>query len=165
MERQQKNITPWQLCNDLIDDEQWAQPVRQTAQYTHERSITWAEYSYRYRMTAYGMERQTKYLRRKRIETKLYEVAMMSAVNTETHLRDYRQYYVPELAGDIHLVEAKIGDINEPGLGERLRDNMNFMFDSNLTLANSEEVMDLEMILRRAVADGVESLIRGPQQK
>lgn len=145
-------LARWEKCATLVGDFEWQRDASPGSEYSHIRSVTWAEYPVRFMMNEFGSveDRRTR-----KIANRAFEVAMLSATASDLGRRLYKRYFIyPNDA--IALLDATVGDPDDPRTESELRQSFNFTLDNHLYIPNEEDLLVLDNSLELGYQDGVQ---------
>lgn len=130
------------------------------------RTVTWAHYPYRYWLKQTGVE-VSNIFRRKRIEHRLFQIALMSAARTSDGRREFDQWYItqPNIHGEQIAFLSNIVDTpeKEKSSGSMLNE-IDFVLTNHLCTPNAEDLERLASILELGRLDGFEPVYEKPLQ-
>ncbi len=147
----------FQQCRQLTASGEWQ--LNQAQPLSHRRAVTWAQWPYRYLLTEYGARERHGVLRRQRLQTKLFELALLSARRQDTGERDYHRYYIfPD--NEVFAFVSQLGEPEQAATHQAAARSFDFILENGLYQPNYEQLFDVEQSLAQAHQDGVEPFIR-----
>lgn len=147
-------------CKTFFDDDhEWSDTPSELVG----RVVTWAQYPNRYLLTEYGSE-INNFLRRTRVQHKMYELALMSAVRTSDKMQSLESWYVVQTPEISHEQVFHMGHLVDPQAptvitNNELKNDMLFMIDNDMCTPNSEDILRLDAALKLGQMDGYERLL------
>lgn len=141
-------------CSQLVENSQWREESKNSERLPLTRSATWAKYPNRYMLSAYASQ-EKRILRKDVVSTKIFELAILSAIRVDTGMHDYTKYFIlPN--DDIYTMSLQV---SEPGSEQAKIDTTNefdFVLDNDLLGSNNEDLLKLDHTLNLGYQDGVE---------
>lgn len=151
----------WDVCGQLVEQAPY-EAVSDKPHVTHMRTVTWAQFPYRYLLVEYAItERTGTILPREQIQPRLYELDRASATDIDTGEHEFTQYFLARkgilgvLHNNIKPVAERSQDDNEIYLA-----SFRFAFDNGLTAPNAFDTLEAESSLSLGMQDGVEPYFR-----
>ena len=134
----------------------WEQDTTAIQPGSRSREITRAHYPYRYWIEQNGVESKNVF-GHKQIIHKMFQVALMSAINASDGMRELEKWYIiqpskstEQVTYSKHLVQ----NLEQESLSGELRKNTDFIFVNNLYVPNTDDLVKLDTILELGRLDG-----------
>ena len=134
----------------------WEQDTTAIQPGSRSREITRAHYPYRYWIEQNGVESKNVF-GHKQIIHKMFQVALMSAINASDGMRELEKWYIIQSNKSTervtylnHLVQS----LEQESLSGELRKNTDFIFVNNLYVPNTDDLVKLDTILELGRLDG-----------
>ena len=134
----------------------WEQDTTVTQLGWSSRSTTWAHYPYRYWLEQSGVELKNVFSHELIIH-KMFQVALMSAINTSDDMRELERWYIiqPNKSTEqVMYFNHHVQSLEQESLSGELRKNTDFIFDNNLYVPNTNDLVKLDTILELGRLDG-----------
>lgn len=144
----------WRTCKALSASSE-PQEMREES-WTHARSVTWAHFPYRYKLTEFSRQRSVAGFIHTRLQPVMYELSRLSAERTDTGQVDLSRFYIIKsglLAVFHHQVEHW-DRVSEADI-EEYTATTQFMIEHGFHAPNAEDQVEVGYALRLAELDGV----------
>lgn len=128
------------------------------------RTLTWARYPNRYWLEEKVAEKHTRFMGQKYLEHRLFEVAMLSALNLATERHIFKRWYILQSldwrAEEVVYLENLVQSPEEELRTGDLHRTIEFTLENHLTAPNQMDMLALDSALALAEMDGATPLVR-----
>lgn len=145
----------WTKSQKITQDMDW-QKSDAGVGFDLERIATWAHWPNRYMLTEHA-DRETGLFKRNRVNTRIFELAILSAVRSDTGEREYSKYFI--MPDETLIVSMQVSKDTGEETSNLVRSEYDFVIENSLMATNAEELLRLEYILNLAEQDGSEQYV------